>query len=307
MAGKRHHAGVNWMVRTFLLACWLFSGLVGFASQSAVTTASKSVFASSVGVYLNPNTGRFWSMDLFAGHKNDPLSLNKFIYCRNNVINRIDPSGYEDIGSMMLSMGISVSLDTLPRSGVSGSKVESETWPWLELSIDEVRLYDASTHYGLSLDNMDRDIEKANVVYQQAHVKLVKGDKRDYDVDETAHIIGGDYALNVRLPGNPPTSDEVALTKPQREDRFTAYYVGEFEGMPSLYGRAAYPAFYLKYAAPSATFAHELGHNLMQNENHHYDETGADNLMSEDYYNSRKCLLTIEQCRVIRQSKMFAK
>jgi len=43
--------------------------------------------------YLNPDTGRFWTMDTFAGNNEDPLSLHKYLYCQENPVNGIDPSG----------------------------------------------------------------------------------------------------------------------------------------------------------------------------------------------------------------------
>ena len=41
----------------------------------------------------NPSTGRFISRDSFAGKNEDPLSLNKYIYCCNNPLIFVDPSG----------------------------------------------------------------------------------------------------------------------------------------------------------------------------------------------------------------------
>jgi RHS repeat-associated protein len=32
--------------------------------------------------YLNPDTGRFWTMDTFAGNNEDPLSLHKYLYAQ---------------------------------------------------------------------------------------------------------------------------------------------------------------------------------------------------------------------------------
>ena len=43
--------------------------------------------------YLNPNTGRFWTMDSYEGSQSDPLSLHKYLYCHANPVNRLDPSG----------------------------------------------------------------------------------------------------------------------------------------------------------------------------------------------------------------------
>src|SRR5207247_4024034 len=45
--------------------------------------------------YMNPNTGRFWTMDENEGNPTDPLSLHKYVYAADNPVNRIDPSGEE--------------------------------------------------------------------------------------------------------------------------------------------------------------------------------------------------------------------
>ena len=47
------------------------------------------------GVYLNPTTGRFWSMDSFEGRADDSLSLHKYLYVHGNPVNGVDPSGHE--------------------------------------------------------------------------------------------------------------------------------------------------------------------------------------------------------------------
>jgi RHS repeat-associated protein len=43
--------------------------------------------------YLNPDTGRFWTMDTFAGNNEDPLSLHKYLYCQDEPVDGTDPSG----------------------------------------------------------------------------------------------------------------------------------------------------------------------------------------------------------------------
>jgi len=63
--------------------------------------------------YLNPNTGRFWTMDTFAGNNEDPLSLHKYLYCHGNPVDNDDPSGH-DIGEMLSVMSISGMLDAFP-------------------------------------------------------------------------------------------------------------------------------------------------------------------------------------------------
>lgn len=43
--------------------------------------------------YLDPNRGRFWTMDVWEGMGIEPKSLNKYLYAHADVINGIDPSG----------------------------------------------------------------------------------------------------------------------------------------------------------------------------------------------------------------------
>ena len=44
--------------------------------------------------YLSPGTGRFWTMDSYAGNTSDPHSLHKYLYAHADPVNRIDPSGH---------------------------------------------------------------------------------------------------------------------------------------------------------------------------------------------------------------------
>ncbi|MCM1270959.1 MAG: hypothetical protein NC247_10115 [Ruminococcus flavefaciens] len=55
--------------------------------------------------YYNPTTGRFISRDSFAGRRSDPLSLNRYTYCRNNPVRYVDPSGHDavDAASFMVN------------------------------------------------------------------------------------------------------------------------------------------------------------------------------------------------------------
>ncbi|HEV2318424.1 MAG TPA: RHS repeat-associated core domain-containing protein, partial [Verrucomicrobiae bacterium] len=45
--------------------------------------------------YLNPDTGRFWTMDSYDGDDEDPLSLHKYLYGADNPVNMRDPSGHD--------------------------------------------------------------------------------------------------------------------------------------------------------------------------------------------------------------------
>ena len=45
--------------------------------------------------YVSQNTGRFWSMDTYKGDDAIPLSLHKYIYCRENPVENSDPLGLD--------------------------------------------------------------------------------------------------------------------------------------------------------------------------------------------------------------------
>jgi len=54
--------------------------------------------------YSNPNTGRFWTRDSFAGNQDDPMSLHRYLYAGDNPINNVDPSGNEYTASGILTV-----------------------------------------------------------------------------------------------------------------------------------------------------------------------------------------------------------
>jgi RHS repeat-associated protein len=43
--------------------------------------------------YMNPGTGRFWTMDTYEGDHEDPRSLHKYLYGADNPVDEIDPLG----------------------------------------------------------------------------------------------------------------------------------------------------------------------------------------------------------------------
>jgi hypothetical protein len=56
--------------------------------------------------YYHPDAGRFWTMDKYTGNQSDPLSLHKYLYCRNDPANAVDPSGNESLLSVQASVQI---------------------------------------------------------------------------------------------------------------------------------------------------------------------------------------------------------
>jgi RHS repeat-associated protein len=59
--------------------------------------------------YLNPNTGRFWTLDTDQGNNHDPLSLHKYLYVWDNPPNHVGPSGHS-LEDITLTMFIQTSM-----------------------------------------------------------------------------------------------------------------------------------------------------------------------------------------------------
>lgn len=71
---------------------WLAAVLVLVIGVLFTSVAGANT-VSNRGDYLNPNTGRFWTMDTFQGNHQDSLSLHKYLYAAGNPVNALDPSG----------------------------------------------------------------------------------------------------------------------------------------------------------------------------------------------------------------------
>jgi RHS repeat-associated protein len=66
--------------------------------------------------YMNPDTGRFWSMDSFEGEAADPLSLHKYLYAHADPVSYVDPSGHS-IG--LAHLGAAVAIAFTLQSGIA--------------------------------------------------------------------------------------------------------------------------------------------------------------------------------------------
>ena len=56
--------------------------------------------------WYDPSSGRFTSMDSFAGSNGDPISLHKYLYANADPINNWDPSGYVTLSDQMQGLQI---------------------------------------------------------------------------------------------------------------------------------------------------------------------------------------------------------
>jgi len=64
--------------------------------------------------YLNCDSGRFWTKDVFEGVPSYPLSLHKYLYADAEPVDGIDPSGFNTIGEMSMVQRI----EGIIRSGI---------------------------------------------------------------------------------------------------------------------------------------------------------------------------------------------
>jgi len=71
--------------------------------------------------YLNVSTGRFWSTDTLQGRDTQPLSLHKYIYASADPVDRVDPSGNDDMVELAASFGISSTINSFNSLQFSGA------------------------------------------------------------------------------------------------------------------------------------------------------------------------------------------
>ncbi len=60
--------------------------------------------------YMDPSTGRFISMDAYAGELNNPVNTHKYLYANANPVMYSDPSGYKSMAEGLTSMAIASAL-----------------------------------------------------------------------------------------------------------------------------------------------------------------------------------------------------
>ncbi len=72
--------------------------------------------------YYDPTIGRFLSQDPYEGAIADPQSLHRYLYASNDPVNRFDPSGREDLGSLSISEAGSATLDSINTGAIQGVK-----------------------------------------------------------------------------------------------------------------------------------------------------------------------------------------
>ena len=59
--------------------------------------------------YLNSGSGRFVTPDVWSGNVFEPSTLHKYVFARNNSVNRVDPSGRQDFTLAGLAAAVTIS------------------------------------------------------------------------------------------------------------------------------------------------------------------------------------------------------
>ena len=80
--------------------------------------------------YYNPQIGRFTSLDIEEGKISNPLDMNRYVYCRNNPIKYIDPSG-EAAETFLDVISFGISFKDVWKEPKNG-------WNWIALIGDTV-------------------------------------------------------------------------------------------------------------------------------------------------------------------------
>lgn len=92
--------------------------------------------------YLNPNTGRFLTMDSYEGNTEDPNTLHKYVYAEDDPVNGIDPSG---LRTFLLLYGDNKAPNNPPIFENSANYYSTVIRTWRLPLLDEMEPYDESS------------------------------------------------------------------------------------------------------------------------------------------------------------------
>jgi hypothetical protein len=62
---------------------------------------------------MNPETGRFLSRDSDTSLISDPASLAKYLYANDDPVNRVDPSGHQELAEELAAVDVNATLDEI--------------------------------------------------------------------------------------------------------------------------------------------------------------------------------------------------
>jgi RHS repeat-associated protein len=133
--------------------------------------------------YYDQNTGRFNRMDSFPGNYQDPQSLHKYLYCHNNPVNAVDPSGQFLVTDVSIAMAIwgmmcfvaftLLVMNVMQKTHILGVNVLQHPYVWyIRMSAERNRLSPnllaaiiAAEQWDMNWKDVFGDIQGANYGY----------------------------------------------------------------------------------------------------------------------------------------------
>jgi hypothetical protein len=187
---KVQYAVVKRMMRTlfYTAACFvaLLISLIPVPARALTLSQPEQIKRAH---YLNPNTGRFWTMDTTEGENEDPLSLHKYLYTEGNPINNTDPSG-NDIGDLDFSSldsfsigGLGVQSETMARQ-LGGIDVDVYIWSWRDLGFVSQRR-DSVGHVMVFDDDGTQHVEVSQFPHPPGAPSRPKGRNYTFTYNDT--------------------------------------------------------------------------------------------------------------------------
>jgi len=96
----------------FRLALLLLAAIFNCNQLQACYLPSFRSSELHVGVYLNPDSGRFWTRDTWEGNVTRPLSFNGYLYVLGSPTIYIDPRGTDfSLPGILNAMGVNATID----------------------------------------------------------------------------------------------------------------------------------------------------------------------------------------------------
>ncbi len=86
--------------------------------------------------YLNPQSGRFHTMDTYEGRNGEPITLHKYLYANANPVSGTDPSGNMTLIEMARTVSLQVQITTISLVNSIGFKVFSGSLTAIAFLID---------------------------------------------------------------------------------------------------------------------------------------------------------------------------
>ena len=96
--------------------------------------------------YYNPAVGRFQTADPYEGRFQDPLTLHKYVYGRNNPVNAVDPTGQGAILEYVASIG------RVARGAIEGTKIGESSLCYLRFVSDVIFLFGVGSNTGVPIN-----------------------------------------------------------------------------------------------------------------------------------------------------------